>query len=585
MLDNVNIGRKLIILCVICIVIPVISTNFVIYNIIRKNTDAQRINEMNSTQLRLKYNISKIIDSVDNMISQLYDDKRLNDFLNTEYKGLVDYYKNYRMLQDDKVLSFYFQSEYISNISIFSNNKTITRSGSIYPIEEVKDEEWFQDMLYLNEGDIKFITYYSNPKVKKTYDAYTLRKVSILAKLNQYSELHKYIKIDLNYTDLERLVYNEKSFQDIIIECNGKILFDTRGSRLDNKNFKKYKAETKDRLVVKNTINIFDDNWNVIVVADRGSFIDSILYNTKLIYITCLINLIIPIIAIKLIGDSLRKRIYKTEDSISKLNAGQYECIDCYEGSDEIGHMIVSYNRMVVRIRELVEVVLKGEAERQKLQISEKQAELQALQSQVNPHFMFNTLESIRMRSLINGERETAEIVGILALHMRRTIQWSEDFPTIGEEIEFLTGYLEIQKYRFGERLNYSIHIQEECKNQRIPKFGILTFVENSCIHGIEKKIKGGNIDIIVMKDDDRINIEIMDNGAGIEKEQLEKIQQSLKEASMSKIKDGKSIGMLNAYIRLKMYYQDDAEIQIDSVLGEGTDIYMSLPYIEKVTL
>ena len=233
---------------------------------------------------------------------------------------------------------------------------------------------------------------------------------------------------------------------------------------------------------------------------------------------------------------------------------------------------------MVLRIQELVEVVLKGKAERQKLIISKKEAELQALQSQVNPHFMFNTLESIRMKSLLNGEEGTSTIIGTLALHMRRTIGWGDDFTTIGEEIEFLKGYLEIQKYRFGDRLDYSIHVQQECEQYRIPKFSILTFVENACIHGIEKKSDGGRVDVIIMEEAGQLFIEIMDNGVGIKEDKLERINLLIKTASIEKVKEGNSIGIINSYLRLEMYYHGAVEFQIESKYSEGTEVYMVLP-------
>jgi two-component system sensor histidine kinase YesM len=256
---------------------------------------------------------------------------------------------------------------------------------------------------------------------------------------------------------------------------------------------------------------------------------------------------------------------------------GEYECIECYEGKDEIGKMIGSYNIMVNRVRDLIEVVLKGKTERQALELAKKQAELNALQSQVNPHFMFNALESIRMKSFVNGEKETADIIGELAMHMRSTIRWEVDFVTIQDEIAFIKSYLQIQKYRFGDRLEYSLHVQKECEQLRIPKFGILTFVENSCVHGIEKKIEGGNVNVIVMKDGDKMHVEIMDNGMGMEEDKLEELRNNLENASVEQITLGGRIGIMNAFIRLKMYYQDKIECQIDSKINEGTDVYFTV--------
>jgi len=116
------------------------------------------------------------------------------------------------------------------------------------------------------------------------------------------------------------------------------------------------------------------------------------------------------------------------------------------------------------------------------------------------------------------------------------------------------------------------------CEQYRIPKFSILTFVENACIHGIEKKSDGGRIDVIVMEEVDHLIIEIMDNGIGIKEEALNRINLLIKTASIEKVKEGNSIGIINSYLRLKMYYHEVIEFQIESKYNEGTEVYMVLP-------
>lgn len=577
-MDNVKIHNKLVILFIFCVLFPIVSTDCALLFIVGKKAELERITEMKNVQERLDSTFSYLLDAAENVANQFKKDKVLNDFLNTKYTDNMEYYERYHELMLDNAFSYYYQSESVYKISIFTNNNTVLRSNSFYPISDIINEEWYQNIVRDNIQDNSLQVYYSNPVIKNPYDAWTNRKISIIVPLETYADIRKYVKVDISYTDLERIVFNEKSIQDIIIVRDNMVLFDTRNGRAESKEFTEYQPVNPELLKVERTMRVLGEEWKIIVVAQKKHLIDNFSDNRTLLSIIILINLLIPTIAIKIIGNSMKNRILITESYIKELQNGKYKRINCYEGKDEIGSMIRSYNLMVMRIQELIEVVLKGNAERQQLIISKKEAELQALQSQVNPHFMFNTLESIRMKSLLNGEIETASIIGTLALHMRRTIGWGNDFTTIGEEINFLKGYLEIQKYRFGERLDYSIHVQEGCNKWQIPKFGILTFVENACIHGIEKKSDGGRIDVIVMLEEDNIIIEIMDNGIGMTQQELDNINQLIKTASIENVKEGNNIGIINSYLRLKMYYHNVVEFQIESKYNEGTEVYIKLP-------
>ena len=119
--------------------------------------------------------------------------------------------------------------------------------------------------------------------------------------------------------------------------------------------------------------------------------------------------------------------------------------------------MIRNYNCMVKRTNELIQTVYKNKLKEQEILVGRKNAELLALQSQINPHFLFNALESIRMRSILKKEEETADMVEKLAIMQRQYVDWGNDSVRIEQELEFVKAYLSLQKYRFGERLNYSI--------------------------------------------------------------------------------------------------------------------------------
>ena len=201
-----------------------------------------------------------------------------------------------------------------------------------------------------------------------------------------------------------------------------------------------------------------------------------------------------------------------------------------------------------------------------------------ALQSQINPHFLFNALESIRMRSLLKEENETADMVEKLAIMQRQYVDWGNDSVEIEQELEFVKAYLSLQKYRFGDRLNYNLEIDPECAQIRIPKLTIVTFVENACVHGIESKASPGWIFVRAYKREEQLYIEIEDTGSGIEEQKLYQMQHDMQNADIEMLKNKKSVGMLNACLRLKMYTEDHVCFEIEGEEGVGTWITICIP-------
>ena len=174
---------------------------------------------------------------------------------------------------------------------------------------------------------------------------------------------------------------------------------------------------------------------------------------------------------------------------------------------------------------------------------------------------------------------ETAKILENFAVLMRENIQWSQDFVTVDEECENVRRYLEIQKYRFCDRFEFSLCIQDSARRYYIPRFVLIIFVENACVHGIEQSINGGQITVVASEDGEDLYFEILDSGSGMEEEQLEKLQKTVSQTDISYIQTAKkSIGIANTVLRLRQYYQDKVQIEISSEIDEGTEICIRMP-------
>lgn len=221
---------------------------------------------------------------------------------------------------------------------------------------------------------------------------------------------------------------------------------------------------------------------------------------------------------------------------------------------------------------------------------SKKQAQYLALQNQINPHFLYNTLEGIRGEALIAGLDSVAEMTEALATFFRYTISNVEHLVTLEDELKNIENYYIIQQYRFGERLNLSIEIDPEDELEvikyKLPKLTLQPIVENSIYHGIEKKIGKGMLRIKIETTPKRLIITVSDNGLGMERERLVELNEKLNRSSFdyakpeSEAKGG--IAIINVNSRIQLLFGEEYGLCIYSTHNVGTDVEITLPLIQK---
>lgn len=223
------------------------------------------------------------------------------------------------------------------------------------------------------------------------------------------------------------------------------------------------------------------------------------------------------------------------------------------------------------------------------MDLNKRQAQYLALQNQINPHFLYNTLESIRGEALIAGLDSVADMTEALAKFFRYTITKVENLVSVEEELDNCETYFGIQKYRFGDRLNLHVEYEtgeyEKIMNCRIPKLTLQPILENSIIHGTELKIGAGNLYIRFECTEERLVIRISDDGVGMDEETLEKLNRKLGRTtdSLSSGDEGKGgIALANVNNRIHLIFGDEYGMHVYSVLHRGTDVEITLPITES---
>ena len=240
----------------------------------------------------------------------------------------------------------------------------------------------------------------------------------------------------------------------------------------------------------------------------------------------------------------------------------------------------------------LIEQKQKEFAQNQTEELVRKQAEFNELQNQINPHFLYNTLESIRAEALSENALQVANMIRSLSAFYRYSIGRYHTLVTFREELENIENYFAIQRYRFGDRFSFSVNIlpeDEECLGFYIIKLSIQPIIENAIYHGLETKAERGNVRISVNITQSRFIIMISDDGIGVLPERLEKINELLNQnpddlsASFLETAKGTGMGMLNINKRIKMYFGNEYGLVMRSVVNVGTDIEITLPIVTQI--
>ena len=327
---------------------------------------------------------------------------------------------------------------------------------------------------------------------------------------------------------------------------------------------------------------LYGDRYQIYVLRQETNVWRQIVKNAPLILFLILINTLLPFFLMTQIERSITVRIERLGKAFDSVDSEELARISDVQGRDEIALLMSNYNRMAERTNELIQTVYKDKLREQEMSIAKKNAELLALHGQINPHFLFNALESIRMHSILKEEFETADMVEKLAIMERQNVDWGNDDIAISKEMDFVEAYLGLQKYRFGDRLSYSISVEPDCEAFHIPKLSIVTFVENACVHGIESKTAPGWIFIKIYREDRYVCIEVEDTGKGMDDAMLRDIQDKMEHADMEKLKQKEHVGILNACLRLKMVTDNAVRFSIESEENVGTMILIRIPDIAE---
>ncbi len=273
--------------------------------------------------------------------------------------------------------------------------------------------------------------------------------------------------------------------------------------------------------------------------------------------------LLIFILIVMLVSGIITRRLKRFSQTIDQLGEGQLRSIEQIDGQDEISHLSRKFNQMVGRINELI-------LEKYEMKISERNAQLKALEAQINPHFLYNALQAISTKAILHGRNDIHDMVEALASTMRYCIQDGYQV-SVADELEHVMYYTMLQKARFGSRLQVVCNLPDSLHSIRIPKMLLQMLVENSIKHGLEQSFHPVVISICGKVEYGNAVLSVSDNGPGITPERMKVIRAHIEDIGEPRF--GEHIGLKNIVTRLKLMYGDQAQFSMESKPGEGVHV------------
>ena len=278
----------------------------------------------------------------------------------------------------------------------------------------------------------------------------------------------------------------------------------------------------------------------------------------------------IDILVILLVAGQFSKRISALIEAVNQVANRKSDSFHVLEGSDEFSTLSQYINEMITKVQYC-------QKETYQAKLDTKNAQIRALRSQINPHFLFNCLQSIQASALKNGAMETADLISMYSRVIRESISWKQEVIPLGQELGLIESYLQIQKKRFEKQLICIIDVEEACRNAKIPKFTLQPIVENAIHHGMQGCAHPLELRIHIFRAEDELRLVVRDNGKGMSGEQLQEIHQLLEGDLFTDPQV--HIGIVNLQQRIWLRYGRAYGIRIASSPDAGTEVDIRLPF------
>lgn len=540
----------------------------------------------NTEELTTKNN-QRIVDQVSiNLDSYLRSMMHVSDSIYYSVIKNADIKKD--NIRDQMSLLYETNHDQIISVSVFSDKGKVIAAEPLNELKETADvtkQPWFQNAAARIEN-----LHFSTPHVENLFKDPD-NKYHWVVSLSRSVELtstgtisHGVLLVDMNFTGIEEICSNVdlgKSSYIYIIDSNGEIIYHPRQELIysdliqeNNRKAASYQDGTqletfdnKERLVTVKTVGY--TGWKIIAVTPTKDITDNYFqYNLFALLCAAFVSFLLIFVNIY-ISSRIATPIERLESSVKSIEKGDLdETKISVSGSYEVQHLGKTIRLMVRDMKKLMDDIVHE-------QESKRKSELDALQSQINPHFLYNTLDTIVWMIENKNDKDAVTMVTALARLFRISLSKGKNIITVADELQHVKNYLTIEKMRFKNKFEFTIEAEPETMSCSTIKLIVQPLVENSIHHGLESMDEDGEIKVHAYIQGQQLYIDVTDNGLGMPKKQVDSL---LEEGTVTVHGKGSGIGLKNVQKRIQLYFGREYGLTIISEPDEGTTVRIHLP-------
>lgn len=563
---DLSIIKKLLVLLIIGSILPLTIISGYSYVSARKQLLTQACENMNHMNRQINNNINNQIENYLQISGLIYTNSTLKTYLTQEYTYAPDFVEAYDYI-NDLFYGLMASNGTVHAISLYSTNKSLPPDGNfIHYLHDETTSEWIRE-LSSSYGNVIYSEIHLD---EKGTGFLTLSRIMNFGSLNSpYGVLIISVAEDTLYSMIEEESAQKQIF---ILNEKGNIL-STRDKSLLTKNLEQQIGQdlpSKDGYQIMNidgesslvVCNSMLRDWKTVSIVPLNELLSEAKQSAARILFVSLCCFFLALFLMILISHYFNTRIKNLTNQITRIEKEDFESKITIRGNDEIGQLSLAFNDMTDRLNLLINELYKKE-------IAQRDSELYALQSQINPHFLYNTLSVISSLAIRKGDEEISTIINHLSSFYRTSLNKGKRYISIENEIDITKHYLAIQHMRFRNQFEETYEIDEQLYPCRTLKLILQPFIENAINHAVCERDTPLHIIIRLYQRDKKIYFEVEDDGTGIPFDKVQKLDSGKPEAGF---------GIYNVNERIQLAYGKQYRVNIYSELGKGTRVQISIP-------
>lgn len=569
--DNISVRKKLMLILAGIVIILGLSVGYYSYDYALNMVTDHKKNEMADTVNRIDININFWGLEVTRLAQRIVDGNILEEAFQ-DHPSADENYLNYWISDYAHII------EAVSDIVILDSNRNI-RYHYLADYDSLRDGKRLQDCFELARSNLKGETWIGmGEALYQSGEVVTLVKAIPSGEENGIKGI---VVIEINPKIFRSLLLSNQSLPmsqyTFIVDKKGKLLCTNRKVQpMWLEEIESVFQEGKRNFILEwdtESYYVFGQyngltGWKTYSVVAVEKIFPQAAQLRGTIAMIVLLAVLIALVIVTVISYSITTPIRELSNAMKQVEQEHFDIEVHSKRKDEIGSLIVSFNYMVGKIRQLIYEVYQKK-------IEQKDAEIRALQAQINPHFLYNTLDSINWMLIERDELDISDVVISLGDILRYAIGGKNHLVPLRDEVHYIESYLCIQKNRLEERLDYRWELEEEALDFLVPKLILQPIVENAVLHGIEPLKKGGMILINAWREEDTLLVRVTDNGKGMDQQELEVLEEKIAGKKVCE-----NIGMRNIQRRIELTFGQEQAMEIQSIQGEGTIITLRMKAI-----